>query len=414
MCFLLLSGAAFTGLALLLRRGLTAHLFEGLSFFPFVLLALLLVFFSVIHTAHTTILQAMQQGKRLTAVNIVLCLVQTGLTLILLLVFRLGAAGVLLSQLLVYVGYSIYAFSDLKGRDCIALCLDGGMLKKALAYAIPILPHNLSTNIAAYASKLFLNNAADLSSVGLYGVANQFSTVIDTVQAAVNRAFLPWFFQTVKRGGSREEIGKVTKILLMLYSLLYLCIGLFSEELLVLVTGRDYHEAWRVIPIIVAAFSIKSVYYFTIDVLMYHPEAARRIFLATVFGSLVDILLAASLVGPLGMYGSALAFLGAKIVTVCIIACMARPYDDQPLSPLSQFLVVLPGLLALGLGLLPSYLLFETGFYWENLCIKLLALFAYLGYLVLTNRSLVSDAGEMLRTFINRKKEGRHGTSQLH
>ena len=411
MCFLLLSGGAFLGLALIFREPLTRVLFEGLPFYPLVLIGLLLVFFSVIHTAHTTVLQAMQQGKRLTAINIALCLAQAGLTLILLLVFRLGASGVLLSQLTVYIAYGFFAFFDLKRRDCLTFCLDGALLKRALAYSIPILPHNLSTNIAAYASKLFLNNAADLSSVGLYGVANQFSMVIDTIQASVNRAFMPWFFQTVKQGeeNSREEITRVTRTLLMLYSLLYLGIGLFSEELLVLIAGKDYHEAWRVIPLIVAAFSVKSVYYFTIDVLMYHQEAARRIFLATVTGSLMDILLAAALVGPLGMYGSALAFLGAKIVVVVIIAWMARPYRDQPLSAFDQFLVVLPGLVFLALGLLPSYLVFDTGFYWQNVLIKLAALGGYLAYMALTNREIMKTALTLLQKFLRGRRERRHG-----
>lgn len=52
MCFLLLSGGAFLGLALIFREPLTRVLFEGLPFYPLVLIGLLLVFFSEIGRAH--------------------------------------------------------------------------------------------------------------------------------------------------------------------------------------------------------------------------------------------------------------------------------------------------------------------------------------------------------------------------
>ena len=404
--FLPLAGGGFVALALLLKDPLTRLVFRGLSFYPLVLIAICLVFFSMLHTAHTTVLQAMQQGRRLSLVNVTVCLVQVCLTLVLLKVFSLGAAGVLLSQLTVYTLYALYAYWDLARRGLIRFGISLPLLRQSLSYSVPMLPHNLSGNIADLASKLFLNRAATLSGVGVYGVASQFGMVIDTIQSAGNQAFMPWYFEELKSGPQRDRaaMALVTKTLLILYSLLYMAIGLFSQEAIILFLGAGYHEAWRVIPLIVAAFSVKSIYYFLVNVLMYRPESARRIFLATVTGSLSEILLLSFFVPLLGMYGSALSLLLAKVVTVAIAYAMARKYDELPLPLLEQMQAVLPSLGFLALGLAPSYLYFGTGLHLANFLWKCLVLGLYLVYLWKT----VPDLPHQLRGLLGRLRAGKH------
>ena len=58
-------------------------------------------------------------------------------------------------------------------------------------------------------------------------------------------------------------------------------------------------------------FSIKSMYYFYVNVIMFYKQA-RKLFIATIIGSLMDIILAYLLVPRFGMYGSAIAFVLAR------------------------------------------------------------------------------------------------------
>ena len=91
-------------------------------------------------------------------------------------------------------------------------------MKRALAYSIPIIPHNLSTSIASFISKIFINNSASLATVGLYGIAMQFGSLIDLFQTSVNKAFSPWFYNVLhdERESDIPQIG-VRKNLLSLY-----------------------------------------------------------------------------------------------------------------------------------------------------------------------------------------------------
>lgn len=390
--FVFCSGCIFVGLGFILQELLIRWFFEGIAFYPFVVIALLTLTFSSLHTVHQSIMQGMQAGKKLTIVNLTVFGLQVGLNLLFIGVFKQGAVGVLLATLIINIGYFIYMVIDLRANNLVDFCINKMMLREALKYSIPLMPHNLSTNIASFASRVFINNSGSLSSVGLYSVASQFGTIIDTVQASVNKAFSPWFYDVMNLGDDvgRKEIISLSRFLLILYSLLYMGIGLFSQEVIILMTTESYIMSWTAIPILVMAFSVKSIYYFYVNVLFYYIEAARKIFIATIIGSLTDIIIAVALVPNYGMYGAAIAFLIAKIIVVAIVVVMSKRYDDVGYRLMEMLKIVFPSLLFMGAGLYFSYTKYMLIFSWTNLLYKFGVLFAYFIFIYLTNRSAIN------------------------
>jgi O-antigen/teichoic acid export membrane protein len=281
---------------------------------------------------------------------------------------------------------------DLRKSRLITLCIDTGILKEALKYSIPIIPHNLSTNIASFASRVFINQSGSLAYVGLYSVATQFAMLIDTIQASVNQAFAPWFFEMMNKKDEtgKNDIVELSHFLLIIYSLVYMAIGLFSQEVIILMTNRTYYMAWTVIPILVIAFSVKSIYYFYINILFYYKDAAKKIFIATIIGSFADIMIAFVLVPIFGMYGAALSFLVAKIAVVSIVVVMSRKYHDIGYRIPAMLKVIMPSLLFMGAGLYFSYTKYLTEFSCITLLYKLVILFIYLVFMYMTNRDMMS------------------------
>lgn len=391
--FVSLSGIIFVLLMFYTKGLLMRWFFEDIPFYPFIVIALLNLTFTCLHTVHQSILRGMQIGKKLTAINIIVFVINMVFTLFFIGVLKLGAVGVLLSTLLINLLYVAYMLYDLKNNDLITICIDRGLLKEALRYSIPLLPHNLSTSIASFASRVFINVGASLSSVGLYSVAMQFGTIIDMIQSSVNNAFAPWFFEVMNKGTGveRRDIVILSRFLLILYSLIYMGIGLFSQEVIFLMTTDNYHMAWTVIPILVVAFSVKSVYYFYINILFYYKNVANKIFISTIMGSLADILLASILVKILGIYGAAVAFLVAKMIVVSVVIMMSRQHNDIGYKVVDMIKIIIPSLLFMGCGLFFSYNRYLTTFSWLNLLYKLGVLFAYLSFVYVTNRGYIKN-----------------------
>ena len=390
--FVFCSGCLFCGFGLLIKELLVKSFFEGIAFYPAVFIALLSTIFICLHTVHQSIMQGMQAGKKLTIINLIVFVLTVCFNLLFITLLKLGAVGVLFATLVINLLYSIYMLMDLKANGLVTFCIDLVMLKESLKYSIPLMPHNLSTHIASFASRVFINIKGSLASVGLYSVASQFGIIIDTVQASVNKAFSPWFFEIMSQNNSsaKREIIYLSRFLLILYSLLYMLIGLFSQEVLILMTSKKYIMAWTAIPIFVIAYSVKSIYYFYINVLFYYKEAANKIFIASVTGSLMDITLAVTLVPNYGLYGAAIAFLIAKVIVVTIIVLISKRYEDVGYKLYDMLKIIIPSILFMVIGLYFSYTKYLEVFCWLNLLYKLFILASYLVFLFITNKNIIN------------------------
>jgi len=388
--FVILSGLFFFTALFLLRNSISGFLFENITFFPYVLIGISTLIFISIYNVHQNLMLAMQSGKKLTLLNLIFFVLQVILNIMFVVFLDMKAVGILLAGLITNIIYFIYVFIDYYKMKILWIGIDYKLIKESLLYSIPIIPHNISTYLASFASKVILNKSESLSEVGVYGVASQFGSLIDIVQFSVSKAFRPWVFDNLKNltNEAKEEVRRFSYYLLLFYSFMYIVIGLFSQEVVVLLLPKSYVLAWTVIPIIVVGFSIKSIYYFYINLLFYNKQASRILFVATLTGSMLDIILAYLLIPVIGMYGSAVAFTFAKIIIVTIIVIVSRKYNDVKYSVLKMLLIIIPSLLFMGLGLIFSYSVFLDQFDWFNVLYKVIILVTYLLIIFLTNKDL--------------------------
>jgi len=393
ICFVFISGVVFVSIGVIFKNIIINLFFSGIDFYPIIAIALASLFFICLHSVHQSILQGIQAGKKLTIINLVVFFFQVILMLVFLAILKLGLLGALLVTLLINCVYFFFMIFDLYRSNLICFCLDLKMLKDALKYSIPILPHNLSTYIASFASRIFMNNSGSLTTVGLFSVADQISNTIDVIQNSVNRAFTPWFFDKVNKNdeNSKHDIVIFSQFLLLIYSLMYVVIGLFSQEVIIIMTSSSYISSWKVIPILVIAYSIKSIYYFYVNILFYYKSAANKIFIATLTGSFLDIILAYLLVPRYGMYGAAFSFLAAKVAVTGIVVSMSSRWNTVGYRLSKMLGTIASSMLFMGLGLILSFFLFPGSFSWINFLYKISLLLMYLVFVYLTNRKLIIE-----------------------
>lgn len=390
--FVAASSFLFTMIAFIFKDLLINSFFDGLAFYPYILIALITMSFLTLHKIHQNIIQAMQVGRKLTSINMITFFSIACLNVFFIVVLRYGATGMLLAQMIVHIGYLFYMMYDLRKNNLFTFAFDIPILWSALKYSIPLMPHNLSTRIASFASRAFLNIGSTVATVGLYSVGLRFGQLIDTVQSSVNKAFRPWFFEMMEKGESanKKEIVQLSSLLLTLYSLVYMVIGLFSQEAILIMTSDKYVMAWTVIPILVVGYSVKSIYYFYVNILFYYKSLAKKIFLSTLAGSFADIILAFILIKFLGMYGAALAFLLAKIIVVLIVYLLAKGYNTVGYNIINMSKIIVTSLIFMGVGLIFSYNIYLTSFSFLNFFYKIFILFMYALYLYVKNKNYIN------------------------
>ncbi|HZJ77395.1 MAG TPA: oligosaccharide flippase family protein [Clostridia bacterium] len=375
------SSVVFLMFSLLLKDWIIRILFDGIDFYPTILIVLLNIPFSCMHSLYQNILQGRQEGKKYTVTSIFYFSFMVSLNMIFVVGMKMGANGVLLSTLIVNILFAIFVIFDLKRLNLIRFCIDFKLLKSALKYSVPLMPHDLSAYTAPLISKIILNKSFALSSVGLYGLATQLSSVTDMVQMSVNMAFAPWFYEKLKQNTpqAKEEVVKTAQPLMWVYGIIFLAVGLFSQEVILIMAQDSYALAWKVVPLLVVALSIKSIYYFYVNVLFYYKSAAKKIFIATMSGSIVNIVASFLLIPVYDIYGAGIAQIVSRLVTVSIVVIISRRVDNVGFKLHKMVGMVVLNILFITGGLYFSYTRFDTQFSLINFGYKMIFFAAYTG-----------------------------------
>lgn len=400
--FTLGSGVIWLLLFTIFREPLCKHVFSGIPFLPIVLVCLIELVFTCQVTIFDDILKSQQKAAMSSIINCVSFFIKLGLNIWFIVGLRMGALGTLLSLLIVDVLYTAFFFVYLTVTKQIRFCIDLPLLKEALKYSVPIIPHRLSTRIALLVSKVLIGGADSLSSLGVYTVATQFGDIADTLQGYVDKAYQPWLFEKLSAGeeGFKRSIRETVQMLIAVLGLLFVCIALFAQDYILLLVNKEYVDAWRYIPLIVLVYAIKTPYYFYVSVLLYNKKSSRILFIATLTGSLINVFLSFFLIPKYSVYGSILADAISMVIRVAIVVAISRRIEDVGLKFRDFAVNFLMVMLFIAAGLSLSFLKFGNSFSIVNLLFKIAITAAYVAFIYFRYRKQLAA---LLKAFKKRR-----------
>lgn len=391
--FILICSVIFFLLLYVSKKLLTDLIFIGIDFYPIVLVCLVAMIFNCTHTFFDTILRSQQNAKKATILSVIYFFLNAGFSILFVVPMHLGALGIVLAILLAGLIYTIYMTIEMVCKKLITFKLDYQILKSALKYSIPIIPHNLSPHIAMMVSKVLISSRCSPALLGIYSVATQFGSLADTVQIYVNQAYGPWLFERLNdHEENRKEIRSISKLLSTLIGGVFILITLFAHDYIVLLVDHKYVSAWHYVPAVILVFAIKTTYYFYVNVLFYYKKAARILFIATFTGSLVCVILAFLLIPSIGLYGAILADGLAMMVQVAIVYKISMKYDDIGLKMHDFINNILIVSIFFIVGLLPSFLFYNDVFSLYNLIFKIVVSVIYAGTVLMYYKNKIKDA----------------------
>lgn len=390
-CFVFISGIFFSILFTIFRKPVSKYIFSGVDFYPIILVCLLALMFNCQQMIFDNIMRSQQKALKSSVCSMFFFLGSVALNVYFVVYCKYGALGTLLASLIGYIIYTAYFWIEMSIKKTICVCLDFGLLKDALKYSVPIMPHNLSTTIALFVSKILIGGKASLAGLGIYSVAAQFGNIADTIQCYVDNAYGPWLYEKLhaKEKDFKNSIRQIVNLLIAVIGLFFLGISLFAHDYIVLFVDKSYSKAWMYVPMIVSVFAIKTAYYFYVEVLFYYKEASKKLFISTLSSSIVNIFLSALLIPFWGVVGSIFADGIAMVLRVLIIIVISRQYEDIGIRVtdfIRNFLIIE---LFIWLGLSLSFLEYQTVFSLKNFVFKISTVFIYIIYIVVSNKTQV-------------------------
>ena len=389
--FVFLSGVFFFVLMTVFRGPLTRYVFQGIDYYPIVFACLIALIFHCEQLVFDKVLKSQQRAVKSSILSIAFFFTTLAFNILFVVILKKGALGTIMASGISYFCYTAYFVIDLLVKKQIHFCFDWPLLKRALKYSLPIMPHNLSTQIALLVSKVLIGDVVSLSGLGVYTVASQFGNMADTVQVYVDNAYGPWLYEKLhqKETNYKQSIRDISKMLSAVIGFFFLGLSLFAHDYIVLFINKSYVDAWKYVPMIVLVFAMKTSYYFYVEVLFYYKKASRYLFTATLTSSLVNILFSYYLIPLYGVFGSILADGISMLIRIAIIVFISKKFDDIGLR-LGDFILNY-GIVCLFIAGGLSLTIFKYGNHFSivNFLFKIVVCVAYLGLIALMNRKQI-------------------------
>jgi O-antigen/teichoic acid export membrane protein len=296
----------FSSIILGLLVGIVMYVFSdtilsGILFFPFIILTIINAGFSANSDLQKRLLQSKEKSAYMARLNISLALVGIGLALLFVVVFKMGALGLMLSQsittFLFFIQSQYYLHNYLKGRFNLP------MMRESLKYGIGLLPHHLFAVLAPLMSKGILNSKESLAALGIFALAIRFTQPLDILYNIFTMSFGPIYFSLRKD----KEDQKIKNV----YSLVwYISLGVFMitasilPSIIPIITPERYHQSAFLIPILAIGF-LGQVLYSLFLIENYYDKNTRSVSLVTGTGLAINLIVTWLTVDKLGVYSVA-------------------------------------------------------------------------------------------------------------
>ena len=381
-------------------------LFKGIPFVPIALMAVLNSLVVGLYTVYQDILKGMQDAKRSVNLSFVFFFLLLNFNILTVVFFGLGALGMVLASLIVHSLMTIFMMYDLIHRQLFIFCIDKKLIKVLFIYSLPLVPHTMAFKLSQYATKLIINSKLSLSTLGLYGLSSQFGNISDIIQNSFQNAFQPWMFGILneKKESAPAHIRSVTYSILWGMGVLYLLIGLFCQEAIILMSSPSYHSAWRYVPPIISTVAIKSPLYFYCNYLYYYKDKTKYIFSSTLLGCIINVIFTFIMVPLFGIYGSIGADVIALFFRLLLVYKIVNPIMGDTYSFWKLHFICFVPIFFMLIALIPSYITdsdewMGVGFVFYKLIIILL----YILLIFYTNKGVANRLKKIIVYKLKRK-----------
>ncbi len=258
--------------------------------------------------------------------SILTLLVSVGVTITLVLVYKVGLSGVYLGTILGnFLGIMLAVYYL---RSSFGLVFSFSKLKEMLNYSVALVPAAMGVYVALYIDRIAIKELMTLADVGIYGIAYRLASVMSLITSGVQGSLTPIIFNNYQSRETPGEIARIYRYYLFFSLMAFIAFSLFSREILVIFTTPDYYEAYKIVPILVAAIIVSGMYIFAPGLGI--GKKTKTISTIYIFSAVLNILLNFLLIPRLGVSGSALATLAGGLFQFLLYANLGSKYYHIP------------------------------------------------------------------------------------
>jgi O-antigen/teichoic acid export membrane protein len=179
----------------------------------------------------------------------------TAFSLLFVAVLRMGPIGMPLGQLLASAG--VLSLVSFRFARRLKPALDGSLLREAVLLSLPLTPRLFLNVVSNNFDKYIIGLLGSMGGVGIYSIGQKLGVMVFTFMTALQNVFAPGVYSRMFAGGTEaRDVGRYLTPFAYASVAAALLVALFAEEVLILLTPREYHAAAGIVTVLAVYYAI--------------------------------------------------------------------------------------------------------------------------------------------------------------
>lgn len=330
-CFQVL--LATSTVTLIILTGLSSPLSEWIGLGRnWILLAVLVTGSSIIIQIRLGQWQVRKNSRNYGVMQVSQSLLDIVISLAFVVVLAQGADGRISAQILATGFFGLLAVWLLKRDGLLQLMVwRPAYIIEALRIGVPLIPHVGGIFLLASVDRLVINSELGLAQTGIYMVAVQFAAALALVFDAINKAYVPWLFERLKRDDEQEK-RQIVRFTYAWYVLILFGAGfafLIGPWIVTFVAGEQYSRAGDLIAWLALGQVFGGMYLMVTNYIFFSKRTGLLSFV-TISSGMINVALMFLLIDRFGLEGAAYAFCIAMVIRFLLTWLVAHRRHPMP------------------------------------------------------------------------------------
>ena len=227
-----------------------------IPFYPYWFLTIIATVFGMPQRHFKALLRIQERAKSFAILNLLSFFFTVSFNIVFVVFFRERVVGIIKANCI--VNTSMFFFYWFSVRRDITVAFSISEIIKALRFSLPLVPHTIANYIYSWSDRFILERFVSLGNIGIYSLAEKFTTISRTVVTSFSGSYAPHFFKKCAKGDDLSENQQVMTYWFvgMVPFTLFLC--LFLEDVIIIALPISYHPAAPIAPILIFGYIFRG------------------------------------------------------------------------------------------------------------------------------------------------------------
>lgn len=306
--------------------------------------------------------------------------------IIFLVVFKMGAYGMLIGNLLGYISNVVFLLISLNIFKYIKIRLfNMDLIIKILKYSIPLVPNAICWWIFSASDRMIVNAILGVSSVGILAAALKFSNLLSSMYSVFHISWVESISLNIKKSDGKQFFNEMLNVVFFMFcsiSLMMISVMPFVFSILV---DKNYYFGFYLLPISIVA-SLANIMVSLVTAVYYGFKDSKSIAKTSLYAAILNVIIHFVLIKYIGLYA-------APVSTLCayLLVTIFRIIDIN-----KKYLKIRFDLNKISITIL-FYSLIILFYYLNNYYFNILSILLSILYLYLMNNKSIFSIFELIK-----------------